>query len=407
MGRHRSGVILVFALAWLASVASASASTGFGGAATGGQGRRVVEVVTLADNLQGSPVIPGSLRAALSGGNRIVRFRVSGNIRLTHALVVSGSNVTIDGGDAPGGGVALWNHSLVLGGDNLIVRHLRFRGNHPTEPHQGLEIGGGTDVLIDHVSCSWTTDECIAIYGYEATGPLRRVTIQNSLIAEAPDDSRFGTSGMLVDGDVSDVTWYGNVFAKNKNRNPQITTGRRGRNGPELTGTGRYELIQNVVYDAIYGTRVWNQSSRWAIELDAIGNLWLPGPQSWPSPKVPIMIFMKPASLGPIRVFLRNNVGPPRWDLTGDPCDDFSLESANTPCAGWAPAHDATTRQVSHYLLPSAGAVSRMDTILANVGATRPCRDSADRRILAELRAGTSSTVRLPKQLPDLSRPCS
>ncbi|MGH7286807.1 MAG: hypothetical protein ACREI8_02175 [Myxococcota bacterium] len=392
---------------WLASAIAAQATgVGFGGSATGGAGHPVVEVRSLADNGPGAPVIPGSLRDALSGGNRIVRFRVSGSIRLTHNLVVRGPNVTIDGSDAPNGGIAIWNYSLVLQGDNLVVRHIRLRGSHPTETHDGLGIGGGADVLIDHVSCSWATDECIEMYGYDPTGPVRRVTIQHSLIAEAPEH-RPGTSGMLVAGDVSDVTWYRNVFANNANRNPQICTGLRqsasGSGGEELAGVGRYELVQNVIYNAIYGTRLWNQSSRWSIELDAIGNLWLPGPRR---PKVPIMIFANPPSLGPIRVFLRENVGPPRPDRRGLPCDDFSLERLNAPCAGFAPEHAATTRQVADYPLPSGRAADALDEILADVGATRPCRDSADARVLEELRGRKSRSVRSPEPLPDLSRAC-
>ncbi|MGH7286806.1 MAG: hypothetical protein ACREI8_02170 [Myxococcota bacterium] len=366
----------------------------------------MVEVLTLADSAPGAPLIPGSLRAALSGGNRIVRFRVSGYIRLTHNLVVRGPNVTIDGRDAPNRGIALWNYSLFLLGNNLIVRHIRFRGSHPTETHEGLLIGGSADVLIDHVSCSWATDECIGMFGDSNTGPVRRVTIQHSLIAEAPEN-RPGTSGMLVAGDVSEVTWYRNVFAKNINRNPQITTGCRKRAGGcvALSGVGRYELIQNVVYDMIYGTRLWNQSSNWSIELDAIGNLWLAGPRR-PNPKIPIMIFNYPRSLGPIRVFLKGNFGPPRASRTGQPCDDFSLESANAPCAGWAPQHNAAQRQISQYLLPVGGAAGNLDGILAEVGARRPCRDYADARVIDELHTGRSSRVVLPKGFPNLTLPC-
>jgi hypothetical protein len=213
-----------------------------------------------------------------------------------------------------------------------------------------------------------------------------------------------------VDGDVSDVTFYGNVFAKNKNRNPQITTGCRKRTGGgsclALSGLGRYELIHNVVYGGIYGTRLWNQSPSWTIQLDAIGNVWLPGPDPRYAPKIPIMVFMSPVSLGPIRVFPRDNFGPPRSDLSGRSCDVFSLESVNAPCAGWAPQHEATKRQVSNTLLPAGGAAAHFDTLLANAGATRPCRDSADRRILSELRNVRSTTVTLPQRLPDLGRAC-
>jgi hypothetical protein len=390
---------------------AADPGVGFGAAATGGDGRPTVFVTSLADSGAGQPPPPGSLRAALSGGDRTVRFRVSGSIQLERDLEVTYPNVTIDGGDAPNGGVALWGHTLVLSADNVVVRQLRFRGSHPSEQHDGLAIGGARNVLIDHVSCSWATDECISIYGYDYTGSgtVRNVTIQHSLIAEAPKSPLFGTSGMLVDGDVADVTWYRNVFAKNENRNPQITTGRRqsehGNGGLELAGVGRYELLQNVVYDAIYATRIWNPSPTWTIELDVIGNLWMAGPEH-PTPKIPVMVFASPASRGPIRVFARDNADPVHRRSGGRDCDVFSLEAPNAPCVGWTPEHGAPQRQVTSHPLPPGRAADALEEILAGVGATLPCRDAADRRVVEEVRSGTGRTVRIPPPLPDLKAPC-
>lgn len=383
-------------------------AVGFGGAAIGGQGKPFVDVVTLRDTPDGARPVPGSLRAALSGGDRTIRFRVSGNIELVNDLVVRYPNVTIDGSDAPNGGVALWSHSLRIETDNVVVRNLRFRGSHPTEQHDGLAIGGGKDILIDHVSCAWATDECISIYGYSYTGKgsVRRVTIQNSLIAEAPDG--LANYGMLIDGDVSGVTLYRNVFAKNGNRNPQISTGqRRGLGGPgeRLSGVGQYELVQNVVYDAIYSTRLWNQSPEWTMQLDVIGNLWKAGPH-WARPKVPVAIMAKPRSTGPIQVYLADNLGPGN---DGRPaaraCDYFSLETANAPCAGYA-GHSAPSRLIPDHEFPGRPAAEDLESILGGVGASLPCRDSLDAKVIAELRSGTGRHVRSPGRLPDLTRAC-
>ena len=395
-------------LALVAPQAAAGAAVGFGAGATGGTGRAVVFVTTLADSRPDEPSIPGSLRAALGAGDRTVRFAVSGNIQLSHDLVVRHPHVTIDGSDAPNGGVALYGYTLVLDADDLVVRYLRFRGSHPSEHHDGLAIGGGRDILIDHISCSWATDECLSIYGYDYinSGTVRNVTIQHSLIAEAPAKTPYG---MLVDGDVAEVTWYRNVFAKNANRNPQITTGRRqserGDGGVEIAGVGRYELLQNVVYDAIYATRIWNESPTWTIEVDAIGNLWKPGPQV-PTPKVPVMVFWQPPSRGPIHVFSKDNADPARGRATTRDCDVFSLEESNSPCAGWSPAHAASARQVTSHTLPAGRATDALETILGEAGATLPCRDAADRRVIEEVRSGSGRQIRTPPPLPDLSQHC-
>ena len=399
----------LLALAAAPTQVTAEPAVGFGAGANGGAGRPVVLVTTLADSHPSEAPIPGSLRAALDGGDRTVRFAVSGSIQLLHDLEVRHPHVTIDGSDAPKGGVALYGYTLVLQADDIVVRHLRFRGSHPSEQHDGLAIGGGRDVLIDHISCSWATDECLSIYGYDYTGSgtVRNVTIQHSLIAEAPIATPYG---MLIDGDVAEVTWYRNVFAKNANRNPQITTGRRqsggGDGGVELAGVGHYELLQNVVYDAIYATRIWNESPTWTIDLDAIGNLWKPGPQ-FPTPKVPIMVFSQPLSRGPIHVFAKDNADLARGPTTTHDCDVFSLERPNAPCAGWLPGYAAGARQVTSHALPAGRAADRLDEILGDAGATLPCRDSADRRVVEEVRSGSGRPIRTPPPLPDLSQPCS
>lgn len=380
---------------------------GFARRATGGAGHPVIEVTNLRDSRPGPPV-PGSLRAALSGGNRTIRFRVSGNIELTEPLVIRHDNITLDGSDAPNGGIAIWGQPLVIEASNVVIRHLRFRGSHPTDSVDAIGIGGGSDILIDHVSCSWATDECLSIYGYSYTGKgrVRRVTVQHSLFFEMTPDHNMTT---LVNGDVSHVTWFRNVFAKSDNRNPQISTGqRRGpgqRPGERLAGIAPYELIQNVVYDAVYATRIWNQSPDWEIQLDAIGNLWKPGPR-WPDPKVPIMVFTRPASVGPIRVFLDRNTGPRRSSGAPRECDFFSLESANSPCGGYEARHGADQRLVQSHTFPGTTAAEDLPRILANAGATLPCRDAADRRIVEEVRTGTGQRSHARPRLPDLTRPC-
>src|SRR3954454_14575736 len=68
---------------------------GFGARTIGGRGGAVYEVTTLDD------AGPGSLRDAVSAGNRTVVFRLSGNIDLKSPLVVSRPNITIAGQTAP------------------------------------------------------------------------------------------------------------------------------------------------------------------------------------------------------------------------------------------------------------------------------------------------------------------
>ncbi|AWB46901.1 hypothetical protein DCC85_10710 [Paenibacillus sp. CAA11] len=88
---------------------------------TGGRGGEVVEVTTLADSG------PGSLREAVSTGNRTIVFKVGGVIQLESPLKIIGDNVTIAGQTAPGDGITVIGHPTTFEGNNLIVRYMRFR----------------------------------------------------------------------------------------------------------------------------------------------------------------------------------------------------------------------------------------------------------------------------------------
>jgi hypothetical protein len=86
-------------------------------------------------------------------------------------------------------------------------------------------------------------------------------------------------------------------------------------------------------------------------------------------------------------------------------CDVFSLERPNMPCAGWSPDHAASARQVTGHAVPAGRAADALEEILAAAGATLPCRDAADRRVIEEVRTGSGRPVgRTPPPLPDLSR---
>src|SRR5207248_7599671 len=86
-----------------AAVPAFPGAEGFGSNASGGRGGRVYEVTNLNDSG------PGSLRDAVSEGNRTVVFRVAGTIELKTAIVVKQPNITIAGQTAPGDGICLRN----------------------------------------------------------------------------------------------------------------------------------------------------------------------------------------------------------------------------------------------------------------------------------------------------------
>ncbi|MBQ4345782.1 MAG: fibronectin type III domain-containing protein, partial [Oscillospiraceae bacterium] len=152
-------------------------AVGGGKYATGGRGGEVYHVTNLNDS--GA----GSFRDAVSQGNRIVVFDVSGTIEL-QSNVVCQSNITIAGQTAPGGsGITLKNYKLGLGGENVICRFISSRPG----PYKATSSGndalggaGGSNSILDHCSIGWASDEQWGLYSKNDN-----YTLQYSVIGPA------------------------------------------------------------------------------------------------------------------------------------------------------------------------------------------------------------------------------
>ena len=123
---------------------------GFAATVTGGRKGQVFHVTTLADS--GT----GSLRDAVSGSNRIVVFDVSGVIKPTDIIVVSGDNITLAGQSAPGDGITIYGREISFSSrKNIIVRYLRFRQgmtDSSGSAKKTVNITDGQNMIFDHVS---------------------------------------------------------------------------------------------------------------------------------------------------------------------------------------------------------------------------------------------------------------
>lgn len=205
--------------------------TNFGLDTPGGDGGVVLKVTNLNHNG------PGSLAAALAhSGPRIVVFEVAGVIDLERTnLDINQPYLTIAGETAPDPGITLIKGGLRIISHDVIVRHLHIRpGDAGLAKRAGWDTDGiavtgskACNVLVEHNSISWATDELVSASGPRDKGPAatsKHITFRYNILAEALDYASHikgkHSKGALVHDNVQQVAFIGNLFVSNDRRNP-------------------------------------------------------------------------------------------------------------------------------------------------------------------------------------------
>ena len=357
----------------------------------GGRGGKVITVTNLNDRG------PGSFREACeTGGARIIVFNVSGLIKLESPIIVRAPYVTIAGQTAPGDGVCIGGESFWVDTHDVVVRHMRFRRGETKVSHRDDSFGGNPigNIMIDHCSATWGLDENISFYrhmyspgeGYnDEKLATVNVTIQNTISGQALDTYNHAF-GSTLGGE--NCTFARNLWASNSGRNPSVGW------------FGIFNFVNNVVYNWVHRSV---DGGDYRAMFNMINNYYKPGPLTPKDQPVGHRILKPEAGRSKLdykvygRVYADGNVMEGYPHITADNwAGGIQIESQ--------PDTEGFTTQMRSnepFVMPYVRMMSANDAydyVLKNVGATIPCRDIVDTRIVDEVRTGKAYyEKKLPK----------
>ena len=356
---------------------------GYGKYATGGRGGKTFIVSNLNDKGAGS-----FREAAEAKGKKLIVFAVSGTIHLETKLSIKG-DVTIAGQTAPGDGICLADNSVSLGGDNIIIRYIRFRMGDKYQKGGMVDGNGGDDafggtrrknIIIDHCSLSWSTDEVFSVYAGDST------TLQWNLISEPLNYSyHFETGDKDYEHHGFGAIWGGlhmtahhNLFAHCNNRNPRF-------NGIRHSPTEFVDYRNNVIYD-------WGSNTIYAGEggdYNIINNYFKYGPNTSKTVKYRIV---NPGK--------NETIGFGKWYVNGNYVDEANDVSKNNWLGvqmgngGTEDDKKNTVIDKPHdaWPIPTQTAEDAYESVLKYVGASFK-RDTLDERIINDVKNRTGKFI--------------
>lgn len=336
----------------------------------GGFGGKIIKVTNLNPSGEGS-----FFEAVRTKGKRIVVFEVGGVIDLEEKLItIRDPYLTIAGQTAPSPGITFINGGILISTHDIIIQHIRIRpGNNnrqKTWSVDALSTKAAYNVIIDHCSFSWATDENLSASGprFEGNSPdewrkntSNRITFSNNIIAEG---LRFSTheygehsKGTLIHDNVTDVLISNNLYANNMDRNPYMKGGTSG------------VIVNNYIYNpgkaAIrynLAAREWSghsyQTGRWSI----VGNVMELGHDS---NKISMLDIMN----GPVQIYIEDNIAK------GNKDEEVSIVTGDR-------SKITKTKPIWFDQLSVLSSNKVKENVLANAGARPWDRDEIDIRLI-------------------------
>jgi hypothetical protein len=398
---------------------------------TGGRGGAVYHVTKLDSDYNDMAVRTLRYGLTMLTGPRTIVFDVSGVIHLGRSAVAGWnangngwdtasrlnipSDTTIAGQTAPGP-IIIMGGVTKPGGNNIIIRNVTFAPGYGTrnfaDPDGGPTAGdfpdsyvydaldiSGTNVMIDHVTTIYATDETVSMNEL-----ANNVTVQFSTIAlgqnyPQADAESTGVSytghalgSLLQAGSNAKISVLHNLYAHLKGRLPRV-----GTEAGVLTVAGvgafndfRYNVFYNWLGTA--GTGAGSQPS----QNNFIGNFYLAGPGG-DNPSGGTSTAVTTASGGTAifsgsdatntKVFHSGNLKDVNKD--GDAGDGTALANSDF---GSSAFQGAAYTQTPYYGAAETAATA-LTRVLDHAGARWWSRAAVDARLVSDTRAGTGKIM--------------
>ncbi len=330
-------------------------------------------------------------------------FNVAGIVRLKERISIRAPYITISGSTAPGDGVCIAGDSVEIDTHDVIIRHMRFRRGSTWVGDRNDSLGGNPvgNIIIDHVSGSWGSDENMSMYRHmyqpedgskEQKLPTVNITIQYSIFSEAlnPYNHSFGST---IGGYNS--TFHHNLWACNAGRNPSVGM------------IYDFTFANNVVFNWRHRTTDGGDHRSF---YNIINNYFKPGPVT-PGNKSIAYRLLKPESRRakpPVddygRAYVKGNIVEGNAKVTADNWNGgVQVDSIGDPVKTLERIRSESPFPHAYLNLESANEAYKH--VLEGAGAILPRRDAVDERITRSVRTGIVTATAGPDDRAKLSNP--
>ncbi len=407
-------LVFVFTIQFsLAQQLAFSTAEGAGKYTKGGRGTTTTPTtVFYVTNLNDDGLV-GSLRYALTttATNRTVVFTVSGTIHLNSNLSIK-ANTTIAGQTSPAGGICIADHSVSIGGNNVIVRYIRFRlGDKnqlktspagcgvPVAPFTAsctpIDGSGGDDafsctgrknIILDHCTFSWSNDESCSVYSGDST------TIQWCIMSEPlnysyhfetgdTDFERHGYGGIWGGRSAS---FHHNLFAHCQGRACRFD-GSRNLDGGTTAGKENCDFSNNVLYN--WGA--YNVNGGEGGNYNIQNNYYKYGPSTISTAKNMVINPFVTAPLPYGKYYVKGNYVDGYTSITNNNWLGAKMN-------GGSLADTTQSKVTTEFAIPTINlqsAANAYSAVMAGVGASIPARDTLDARIITNVKNRTGKII--------------